>query len=265
MAAKNKDQKDNFGFDAAAFAHDVKTPLSVIKGFLGTSGLSEKDMEEYLGAAKRSLEKVIMMVDEMRETPANIRDKFSHRDIAAITCNAMEELKPIAMKQGINVRYAGPENLMCRIDGVSVSRTIANLVLNAIEASKPGDEVLVELSGCDDDVQIKVSDRGTGIDETAIPFVFERGFTTGKPCGSGIGLNVCKETAEQHSGSIDVKSKKGSGTVFTLTLPMFCDKTATSGRVQKYGHFKNTTAPNFKFPSASIFARGQAWFEDTLD
>lgn len=219
MPGRKKNQKPELKYEVAGLAHDMRTPLSVIKGFLHTLSVPEGDMEEFHGAAKRSLEKVLNLVDKLKCPETETHGQFSRHDIAALIRDAVGSLEFAALERGVSLRYFGPEKLICTVDGDSIERAVTNLILNAIEASNPGNDVRICLAAREDNILIEVSDSGCGIEGSHLPMIFEMGYTRGKNAGSGIGLNICRRVAEDHFGSIDVASKKGEGSVFTLTLP----------------------------------------------
>ena len=102
--------------------------------------------------------------------------------------------------------------------------TLRNLLSNAIKFSYPGEEVNVDAYREDDDIYISVKDFGTGIDEEEIPKLFkikekQKKTGTDKETGTGLGLIICKEFIELHNGRIEVESKLGMGSTFTIVIP----------------------------------------------
>lgn len=100
-----------------------------------------------------------------------------------------------------------------------IRRVLTNLMINAGQASKDGDAITISLSQSDEHAIVSVTDRGCGIDRVILNKIFLPHFTTKKK-GSGLGLASCKEIIEtKHGGTLSVKTKKGTGTTFTFTLP----------------------------------------------
>jgi signal transduction histidine kinase len=93
-----------------------------------------------------------------------------------------------------------------------------NLVKNALEAMKDGGALTIDLAADDHDVRIAFHDNGTGMDAAALAALFEP-YRTTKTHGTGLGLMVCRRIVRAHGGEIDVESKPGVGTTFTVRLP----------------------------------------------
>ena len=102
-----------------------------------------------------------------------------------------------------------------------IQQLLLNLLLNAADAMPDGGTLRVAVRGLDDEqLEVSVSDTGTGIPETDLKRIFEPFFST-KPAGegSGLGLMVAKGIARDHGGTIEVSSEEGAGTEFRILLP----------------------------------------------
>lgn len=212
--------QENGGVDAEGVAHDMRTPLSVIKSFLEVIPVEEDEIREFHLAAKRSLEKVLGLVEEL-SAPAKPHIRMDKINLVETVDSAINSVASIADAKQIDIRYVGPEVLFTLSDGKQLDRAITNLVLNAIEASTRRSEVRVELFLSHGAIVLAVIDTGCGIDKRYTEKVFERGFTRGKKSGTGIGLNLCQKIAADHGGRIEAFSRKGLGSVFTIVLPDF--------------------------------------------
>jgi signal transduction histidine kinase len=103
---------------------------------------------------------------------------------------------------------------------LDIRRVLANLTLNAAQASKAGDTIEIEADQCEDAIIIKVKDHGTGIPRRLLNRIFQAHFTT-KSNGNGLGLASCKQIIEEkHHGQLACTSTPDEGTVFTVTLPL---------------------------------------------
>ena len=110
-----------------------------------------------------------------------------------------------------------------------IGQVVINLVVNAVHAIEGEGEITIRTWQEGRTAFFRVSDTGSGIPEDVLPHIFESGYTTksaGK--GSGLGLAICVEILRQHEGTIDVSSTPGSGTVFTVSLPMGDSEPAAS-------------------------------------
>ena len=117
----------------------------------------------------------------------------------------------------LTTRLAG--NLpIVSFDPNQMKQVLINLVKNALEAIDGGGVITLTTSSQDGQVQLSVQDNGKGIDPEIMPNIFNPFFTT-KKTGTGLGLAVINKIIEDHHGTINVKSTKGQGTVFTIHLP----------------------------------------------
>ena len=104
------------------------------------------------------------------------------------------------------------------IDRAQMRQVFFNLVKNALEAMKDGGSLDIEISADDNNVYTSFRDSGAGISDAALARIFEP-YRTTKAKGNGLGLMICRRIARAHGGDIDVESKSGEGTKFTVTLP----------------------------------------------
>lgn len=248
----NGKNPENIRPDIEGLAHDMRSPLSVIKGFLETIAVASGEEMDFYAAAQNSLEKLVGIAERLRW--AKDQRKFLKYDLASFIKSAVEEINFVSREKGIKVLYAGPKNLSCVMCKDEMERVLINLVTNALDASMPGGEVLVGLCVRKGAIVIDVADYGSGIKSEILPHIFDRGFTYGKPGGTGLGLDVCRKIIADHGGSINVKSEVGLGTVFTVSIP-----NASFMRESGQVHFQDI-APACSYCLCPSFVR-----EDTLD
>lgn len=237
MANNRTQKKPLVKKDVSGVAHDMTTPISVIKSFLETISIEDQENQEFHLAAKRSLDKLMGLVESLSEFGCSSESVFSHTNIVQIIRSAMAIVAPIAKKKEIGIHFVGPTVFTVYANPLRLDRAITNLILNAVEASAEGSEVRVEIATVENFVTIAVVDCGCGIDERYLSRVFERGFTKGKKHGSGIGLDLCRQIVCEHGGSIEAFSKKGRGSVFAIILPKY----VVSG--SSYLYFDCSVAP----------------------
>jgi signal transduction histidine kinase len=119
-----------------------------------------------------------------------------------------------------------PEPLVLAVDRSRVRQLALNLIENAVKYTPQGGQVSVELGASDGRILLTVADTGIGIAPGDLPHVFDRFWRadsartrTGARPGTGLGLAICKWIAEAHGGTIEVQSRPGRGTTFTVVLP----------------------------------------------
>jgi len=122
--------------------------------------------------------------------------------------------------KGLRIDFEIDENMPdLKFNSLGIRRVLSNLILNAAQASAPGDTIKVSLSREDGAAVVRVVDSGTGIPDSVKNKIFQLHFTT-KPNGNGLGLPSCKEIIEKgHNGSISFQSEPEKGTIFTFRLP----------------------------------------------
>jgi signal transduction histidine kinase len=107
------------------------------------------------------------------------------------------------------------------VDKDKMRQVLINLLTNAQEAMPEGGTITITTDRSPDGrfIEIEVADTGCGIDKSALPKIFDPFYST-KDLGTGLGLSVIQGIVASHKGTIDVKSKKGEGTTFTIRLPV---------------------------------------------
>lgn len=209
--------------------HEVRTPLTVILGF--TSMLREGVDEGYrrfVDRIERSGRRLLLTLDtvldlaqleagmlEINIRPYNVLDAVQR---------AFEPLEPLAQDKGLTVDIESEEKYVyAEADRELLTRVLNHLLDNAIKFTKEGGVTVAVHSG-KEQVRIEVRDTGIGIDEEFMPRLFDpfSQESTGLDRtyqGSGLGLSVSKQLIERMNGTLEVESRKGKGSVFTVVLP----------------------------------------------
>jgi len=214
---------------AAAIAHEIRNPLNYINLTLDHLRSSFAPLDE----TKRQT--FVKLTDQLKAEVARINRhitdflKYSRpstlelreMDIRVVAEDAMRIVEARAEESGIETSIQQEGTLpTIMADGDSLRSVFTNLVVNALEAMNgEGGKVSIKLSKSDpNSVKVEVTDSGCGISAKDISKVFEPYFST-KETGTGLGLAIVKKAIDDHSGTISVASKEGSGTTFTIILP----------------------------------------------
>jgi len=214
---------------AAATAHEIRNPLNYINLTLDHLRSSFAPLDE----TKRQT--FVKLTDQLKAEVARINRhitdflKYSRpstlelreMDIRVVAEDAMRIVEARAEESGIETSIQEEGTLPAIMaDGDSLRSVFTNLVVNALEAMNgEGGKVSIKLSKSDpNSVKVEVTDSGCGISAKDISKVFEPYFST-KETGTGLGLAIVKKAIDDHSGTISVASKEGSGTTFTIILP----------------------------------------------
>jgi len=221
--------RDNF---VAMVSHELRAPLAAVQQRLmlvtgGYTGeIPETARSSILGTQKRIRSLISLIGDWLNLTRIEAGEMAVERvpvDLQAVLAGIAETLGPLGAARNITLQISGSDSLRpVPGDPEMLNMLFTNLIHNAIKYNRDGGKVLVRCSEDDDGVVVKVEDTGTGIPPDQLPLVFEQFYRVkgDKPMdGSGLGLSIAKKIAEFHSGSIDVQSEVGTGTVFTVCLP----------------------------------------------
>jgi len=215
---------------AEDMSHELKTPLSIIKGEMEVTLKKLRSKKEYEEVLKSSIEEVnrITKIVENLLTLAKLNSKFSDMkqskiDLKLLLEAVLGDLKVIADKKAIKLEFYLQNNIFVLADESQLRRLFLNLLDNALKYTEENGKVTVRLRRVDKIAQITVSDSGIGISKADLPHIFERYYRVRNKKengGFGLGLNISKAAAEANNGSISVKSILKKGTTFKITFPV---------------------------------------------
>jgi len=210
-------------------AHELRTPLANIKGYLVASedGVVPLDGELVTSLLEETglLEHLVADLQDLALADAGmLRLHPAPRDLSELAQQVVLAHRPAAETAGITLTADVPAEAVASIDSARMRQALGNLVSNAIRYTPTGGTVVVGVRRVDDGYNLTVTDSGTGIADQHLPHLFDRFYraeqsrnrSTG---GSGLGLAITKHLVEAHQGRITVTSKLGEGSVFTLWLP----------------------------------------------
>ena len=211
-------------------AHDLKSPVTRIRGIAEVTLTTDTSLDEYKNMASSTIEECDRLLDMINtmlvisETEAGVdKLKTEEIDISEVVRDACVLFQPLAEDTGVNLTFNTPGG--CRFNGDvrMIQRMIANLLDNAIKYTPP--EGSVDVSVKMDDTQsiiVTIKDTGIGISKNDLPHIFERFYRCdpSRPqTGVGLGLSLARAIAHAHGGDIGVTSTPEKGTVVTVILP----------------------------------------------
>jgi two-component system NtrC family sensor kinase len=220
---------------ASALAHEVGTPLNVVAGHAQmiakgrVTGEAVTDSATVIGAQCARMTKIVRQVlDYARRRPP----KTLHADLKDVAQGTVELLEPMARAQKVEIKADLEPRALAEVDASQIQQALINLIMNAVQASKPGGQVEVSLTrtrahpGGDASAPevccylLSVQDEGCGIPEDNLQRLFEPFFTT-KPSGegTGLGLSITNDIVTEHGGWLSVRSQLGEGSRFDLYFP----------------------------------------------
>ena len=209
---------------AAGVAHEIRNPLSSIKGFATMLGASVRECGEGDKAARLLIEEVERLdrsITEMLNYSRPLPLRRAPVALDALLENSLDLIRPDAEEMGVEVRFAAADMPLVEVDEDRVKQVMLNLYLNALQAMESGGGVLDV--GCravaDGMVEIVVRDTGKGVPPEHLERVLEPYFTT-KADGTGLGLALAYKIIDEHGGDIRIESEPGKGTVVRVRLPV---------------------------------------------
>jgi heavy metal sensor kinase len=216
-------------------AHDLKSPITRIRGIAEVTLTHGKFMGEYESMAASTIEECDRLLDMINtmlmisKTESGV-DTLSREeiDLEGLVREACELFEPTAEDKGVTLSVDVPSKSHLAGDNRMIQRMLSNLLDNAIKYTPSGGTVTVSVSENDErNVVIAVKDTGIGISPNDLPRIFERFYrcdeSRSKP-GIGLGLSLARAIARAHGGDIMVTSRLNEGSTFAVTLPKFAKR-----------------------------------------
>jgi len=226
---KRQERQAMFGRVAAGLVHDLSHPIQNIGNSTRLLLRDDVDLESremFRRTIERELQTLKRFMEDLRHVvkPKPI-ERFA-MDINGSVAEMVESMRGEGERNGITVdaTYA-PGPLVIEGDRFALGRVYRNLITNAIQATEPGGRVTIATARAGDQVEIIVTDTGSGIPAERLSAIFDD-FVTTKRRGLGLGLAISKRIVEQLDGTITVESEMGRGTSFTLRFPARDDRSA---------------------------------------
>jgi signal transduction histidine kinase len=214
---------------AAVLAHEINNPLAAVMNLLflaQTSADTTGPVRQYLEMADDELKRIAHIT---RQTLGFYRESTAPTTFRVVTLidSVIDLLQAKIISTQVTVQKECDDLLEITASFGELRQVISNLMLNSLDALGEGGRVTLRASTSQDPlngsarIRITLADSGQGIDATVLPRIFEPFFTTKGSIGNGLGLWVCKQIIEKHSGNIKVRSRTsdGHGTTFSMVLP----------------------------------------------
>jgi len=210
-------------------AHDLRTPVTRLRTVVETTLQSESDQEalrEALMDCAEESERLMTMLNtllDISEAESGVmRLNIEEVDVAMLIKDVVELYQYVAEERQISISATVPEGLKARVDASRTRQVIANLLDNAIKYSKKGGNIDINAALKDNELKISVKDNGVGIASGDLPRIFDRLYRGDKSRsrrGLGLGLSLVQAVVHAHKGHIEVRSRPGEGSCFTVSLP----------------------------------------------
>ena len=213
-------------------AHELRTPLSIMKGEAEVVLKKAREPEEYQGVLRSIVEEIDFITKVMEGLwilsmgeCGGIVLEPQPINLGGLMRRVYEEAKLLAQAKGLSIILGETVEITVRGDERWVRQLLLNVIDNAIKYTPSGGRVTLFMETTQGSARLLVEDTGIGIPEESIPHIFDRFYQVDKVKaraigGCGLGLSICKWIADAHGGMIEVSSPVGHGTTFSIQLPL---------------------------------------------
>lgn len=217
----------------ANVSHEIKTPLTAIKGFVETlhqgAVSNSEEAGRFLGIIEKHVNRLAAIIDDLlklsrieQEEKDNI--VLEERPVKGILQSAVQVCQSKASAKNIEIQVDCDDHTTAHVDAHLLEQAAVNLIDNAINYSEENSYITVSAVSSDSGVSLKFKDSGIGIASAHLPRIFERFYRVDKARsrkmgGTGLGLSIVKHIVQAHRGNIMVNSIAGKGTTFVIHLP----------------------------------------------
>lgn len=223
---RKADKLATIGQLAAGVAHEVRNPLSSIKGYatyfgsLFPENSENRKASEVMTSEVDRLNRVISELLEMAR-PADLKTRET--EVASLVDSSLRLVRQEAQSASVKIETHHGDNVSkVKVDPDRLAQTLINLYVNAIQAMPEGGTLTVSTEQKDDLLFISVSDTGKGLPESDLSRIFNPYYTT-KPSGTGLGLAIVQKIVEAHDGRIEIEKTGPEGTTFKIVIPLTTD------------------------------------------
>lgn len=216
---------------SANVSHELKTPLTTIKGFgelFGSGMITEpEDIKKYGSRIERESQRLIFLINDiirLSELEETTEISTSKINLMTSAKESAEQLSQKAERSDISLIFEGDEKLCCNCNSNYISELFINLIDNSIKYNTEGGYVRIRISEEKENAVISVKDNGIGIPEKDKDRIFERFYRVDKSHsrqtgGTGLGLSIVKHIVSYHNGQVTLESELGKGTEIKIYLP----------------------------------------------
>lgn len=223
----------------ASVAHDVKTPLALISGYAEClqDGMDDKDYLALISEKTEQLNGLVLKLVETSKHEIDDIDTLKEKvDTRTFLSGVLDKYETLAKTKNITYKVHRIPSAEIYAGRRELERVFQNIISNAVKYTDEGGRIDVSFERNGRFFVVKVKDTGRGIDKKNLPYVFDKFFmeessrTDSK--NSGLGLYVAQNIARRHGGEIKVRSRKGKGSTFSVSIPELPDETTPTQRFE---------------------------------
>ncbi|MEC0226838.1 ATP-binding protein [Paenibacillus alba] len=205
---------------ASGMAHEIRNPLTTVKGFLQISKANGYNIENWYGLIMDEIDRMSDLTGEFLQFSKPHSIDFRIYSLHECILKVIALMESEATRFGHQIHYKEAlDPVLLWMDQDKITQLLLNIVKNACEAMEENGIVRMELSLAPKTATMIIQDNGPGIPSDQLEKIFHPFFTT-KSNGTGLGLSICYKIVQDHQGTIEVESEPGKGTRFILTFPL---------------------------------------------
>jgi len=211
-------------------SHELRTPLASIKGFAATILVDEEMptevVREFVGIINEESDKLVVIINDILDLSkmmsGHMKYELSRAPMEGVLADVVRLLSVLAEKKGLTLTLEGLDSGWVEMDVNRMAQVFKNLVGNAIKFTDTGGVRVAQWTQ-GDEVCVAVADTGEGIAPSQLPHIFDKFYRVENVVhtreGTGLGLALVRSILERHGGRVDVESRLGEGSTFTVRLP----------------------------------------------
>lgn len=212
---------------ASSIAHEIKNPLNFIslsvdlirEKYKPVDSTTQQNFDSMIVNIKQEIQRVSRFAESFLEFGRPLELNRQMTDMAKLIDEVIDLVTAKAQMENIEIRKSCASLPELFVDPEFIKTCLYNIILNAFQAMPMGGTLTVTTKQQDDSFLFIIEDTGIGIPEDRLSRVFDPFFTT-KTTGLGLGLALTKRVIEEHGGKVEIKSSEGTGTMFSIALPM---------------------------------------------
>ncbi len=235
MTCKMTDEGKNIRFKfLSVLSHELKSPINAIEGYLQIMKDKQvgSDIESYEKMIDRSLDRIkgmrqlIMDMLDFTRIESGVKNRnIQTVDIVEIARVAVDSVQPIAKQNDVKIHTDFPDELLVKVDSAEIEIILNNLLSNAAKYNKEQGDLFFSIKTSENQYVIKVEDTGIGMSDDEQSRLFQefmraKNESTKNISGTGLGLSIMKKIIDLNQGTVEVQSKRGEGTIFTVVMPI---------------------------------------------
>jgi len=216
---KKSEQLALIGQLAAGVAHEIRNPLTTLKGFVQLLKVENKEQNKYYEIMMEELNRIEMITTEFLALSKPHISNFERMDINEILMNVVSFINMEALKANVTIHFERTEDMQIKCDVNRLKQVFLNILKNGIEAMGSGGKIDVTVLKEGQSCKIEIKDNGVGISKERLKYIGQPFYST-KEKGTGLGLMISNKIIKEHKGKMEFNSIEGKGTTVTVYLPL---------------------------------------------